>query len=224
MSETAAVGRIVSRRAWVTSAVCAAGIALSLAVASYPSFRADVPSFALPVVQSIDACLQQISIGPGTADAGMVQRCYARSYSQAMLNEAEGRRVMVMTQVYEERVALWIVVWVTSFGVIFAGAQIGFAAWLAAVGRGPGPESTELAVERWKIVVRSSVVGISMLAISWVFFLTFAITMYPRAELASTDDAQRKEQSSQAAASSDSTVVPPGRKLRSVPASSTPGG
>ncbi len=210
--------RSLSRRLWATSGVCGATIALSLAVASYPSFRADIPPSTTPVVQSIDACLQQISTRPAAADDGMAQLCYARSYRQAMLNELEARRIVVMTQIHEERIALWLVVWVTSFGVIFAGAQIGLSAWLAAAGHGWGPEPTELAVQRGKVVVRSSIVGVSMLAISWIFFWTFAVTMYPRTELASAAVAHDNELSSQTPAPADLSTPPPGRKLRSVPA------
>jgi hypothetical protein len=231
MSEAVVAGQRPSRRLWATSGVCGAvvilALALSLSVASYPSFRADVPSFTMPTLQSIDACLRQISAtasGPAVADDGIAQLCYARSYRQAMLNELEARRIMVLTQVYEERIALWLVVWVTSFGVIFAGAQIAFSVWLAAAGRGGGPEPTELAVQRGKVVVRSSIVGVSMLAISWVFFLTFAATMYPRTELAPAVDAQRNELSGQTPAPAETTAPPPGKKLRSVPASPAPTG
>lgn len=226
MIEAEATSLRSSRKLWTASGICGAAIALSLAVASYPSFRAVVSSSTAPVVQSIDACLQPMSAKSAAAadDDGMAQLCYRRSYLQALLNEMEARRVMVLTQVYEERIALWLVVWVTSFGIIFAGAQVAFSIWLASAGHGLGPEPTELAVQRGRVVVRSSIVGVSMLAISWIFFVTFAATMYPRTELVSAADAQHNDLSGKTPVPTEPTAPPPGRKLRSVPVSPAPTG
>ena len=214
------------RAVWVFG--MALGATIILAVASFPSFRADFPSLAVPEVHSIDACVSQSLARSANMDPWdekirqLKYSCYEEGLYQATLNEFQIRRIMLLTQVYEERIALWIVVWMTTFGVVFAALQLAIASHLNLAGRLSQAEPTELALERGRIVFRSSALGISVLGMSLAFFVVFAMMMYPRQEMSSRAQPGQSGSTAQVPANAAPNGEPEGKLMRTPPQATSP--
>ena len=73
---------------------------------------------------------------------------------------------------------LWMVVSITIAGVILAGLQLWATYRLAAAGSGTLADGGEVTMEHNRLVVRSSVVGVIILALSFAFFALYVLYVY----------------------------------------------
>jgi hypothetical protein len=110
--------------------------------------------------------------------------CYTQLYNQGTLNDFQVRRAKFVQQSYDERVLLWMVVIITISGVFLAGVQIIASYRLAAAGRGGGfDQSGEIALQRDRISLKSSITGLFILIISFAFFYVFVLEILPIKEV-----------------------------------------
>ena len=108
----------------------------------------------------------------------MSNDCAERIHQQNFENEALLKRLKFVQQVADGRVMLWLVVVITFSGVVLAGVQLLASYKLAVIGREAFGQSMELAVEKDKASLKSSVTGLFILAISFAFFLVFVQQIY----------------------------------------------
>jgi hypothetical protein len=188
-----------------TSTLVATAIAICLASviggALLQSLRSSVPIIALQEVQSIDTCSQKIlsstdksllgnPVAANVTLKAINEICYDKGYKQAELNEYQIRRMQFFEQYYSERLFVWMVVGITISGVILAALQLAASYRLSSLGRGLPTDSAEISVERGKLVVKSSIMGVLILIISFAFFATYVRYIYPNQEVSVDDRAQ----------------------------------
>lgn len=109
---------------------------------------------------------------------GIGDYCYAQAYNEFMLRDFDLRRDKFARQDYDEKIMLWMVVAITIAGVLLAGLQILASYRLAASGRGEFERDSEVALEKSRISVKSSVTGLLILTVSFAFFMVFVIWVY----------------------------------------------
>jgi hypothetical protein len=98
---------------------------------------------------------------------------YARKYYDYMGRRADMNVAQLQWQLSASEKMLWVVVLVVFSGVVFSGFQL----WKSTSLKHLAGETT-LVVEAQRIRLRSSVVGVVVLAISMVFFYSFLIEVY----------------------------------------------
>ena len=104
--------------------------------------------------------------------------CYSIIYEQRALDEFSARALAFKQQYEANQVLLWMVVCITVSGVILAGFQL-FASYKVAVASGNTVgQNTELTVARNQIAIKSSVTGLSIMVLSFAFFLVFVRYVY----------------------------------------------
>jgi len=109
------------------------------------------------------------------------------------LNDFQIRRLKFIQQGYDERVLLWMVVVITLSGVFLAGLQlVGSYRLAAAAGRTDIEQSGEIALQRDRISLKSSITGLFILLVSFAFFYVFVIEIVPLKEV--NTDAQLSRQ------------------------------
>src|SRR5260370_38463503 len=87
-------------------------------------------------------------------------------------------------QAYDERVLLWMVVVITLSGVFLAGLQlVGSYRLAAAAGRTDIEQSGEIALQRDRISLKSSITGLFILLVSFAFFYVFVKQIVPLKEV-----------------------------------------
>ena len=87
-------------------------------------------------------------------------------------------------QLWQNTVMLWLVVTLTLAGVTLAALQLWATYKLALAGQGALADGGEATVEHGRIVVRSSVVGVIILAMSFAFFSMYVLYVYRISEAA----------------------------------------
>jgi hypothetical protein len=90
---------------------------------------------------------------------------------------ATGQRIYA-NQLFQNGVVMWMVVAITLSGVILAGIQLWATYKLAMAGKGVIADGGEATVEHNRLVVRSSVVGVIILALSFAFFTVYVLYVY----------------------------------------------
>lgn len=89
------------------------------------------------------------------------------------------RRNAFLEQYHEGHFVLWLVVSITISGIVLASLQLA-AAYNLSVANGTAlSEGGELSIEQGKISIRSAVSGLIILTLSFAFFLTYVIFVYP---------------------------------------------
>jgi len=130
------------------------------------------------------ACTKQIvdQISPTKATVLLIENisrvCQNRLQSEALLRDIELRRVKVYSQAYQEKVLLWMVVAITTAGVVLAGLQLLLAFKLASTGKGSLADANDVSIERGKLSLKSSVTGLLVLICSFAFFWVFVRQIY----------------------------------------------
>ena len=81
-------------------------------------------------------------------------------------------------QRYENTIIMLMVVSITISGVILAGLQLFASYKLASVGKATFADAGEVTIDSHSLAVKSSVVGVIILAISFAFFLVFVLYVY----------------------------------------------
>lgn len=133
-----------------------------------------------PTVELIK-CAQELS-GGKSSDISVLNAasdlCYKAVYNETLINDFAIRRNLYMEQPYLDRVLLWTVVFITISGVILSAMQLITSYKLTVLGKLPADASSNLIIEKDKITLQSSVVGLFILTISLVFFVIFVYGVY----------------------------------------------
>ena len=115
-----------------------------------------------------------------------LEHCYSLIRSQGLLNDFAVRELTFIQQYRSSAILMWMVVVITLSGVGLAAIQLFASYQLAAQTKYTVVES-ELSVERNKLILKSSVTGLFILAISFAFFLVYVTNVY---QLQATDTAK----------------------------------
>lgn len=141
------------------------------------------PVIELPLTHSVSTCLDKRGAAAlATNDMPVVRTyldlCIREVSTHLKLNDYQLRRLKFLGQYYMEKVALWMVVFVTVAGVLLSAGQLATSYKLASRDIGAGAESHEMTIENGRVVIRSSAIGLMVLFISLVFFLIFVLKIY----------------------------------------------
>ena len=104
--------------------------------------------------------------------------CDAMTSRKLLYEEQVIRNENFVFQRYENTIIMLMVVSITISGVILAGLQLFASYKLAAVGKGAFEATGEVNITSHSMAVKSSVVGVIILAISFAFFLVFVLYVY----------------------------------------------
>ena len=105
--------------------------------------------------------------------------CYDTILSQLRVDQEKIRRDNFVFQRNENIVLLYMVVLITISGVVLAGVQLLASYKLAVLGRGElAGGGSEINYSASNISFKSSVIGLTILAMSFAFFLVFVIYVY----------------------------------------------
>jgi hypothetical protein len=136
--------------------------------------------------------------------------CYNSIGSQLKLDQEKIRRDSFVFQRNENVVLLYMVVLVTISGVVLAGVQLLASYKLALVGRGElAGGGSEIGYSASNVSFKSSVIGLTILAMSFAFFLVFVMYVYDMREIASDAGAARAASPAQQLPSKLLPVLPP---------------
>jgi hypothetical protein len=109
--------------------------------------------------------------------------CYTEVRGEAILTDFNIRRSTLIEQQTEGRIILWMVVAITLSGVALAGLQLVAAYRLASTGHGDFASPQEITLEQNKIALKSSVTGLTILVISFAFFMVYIVWVYTVKEM-----------------------------------------
>lgn len=104
--------------------------------------------------------------------------CYKQIYNQALINDFLIRRSRYVEQAFLDKVLLWMVVIITLSGVVLSGVQLLASYKLATGGKTDLSASGTVSVEKDKITLQSSVIGLFILVISLAFFIIYVYGVY----------------------------------------------
>jgi hypothetical protein len=104
--------------------------------------------------------------------------CFIHTANQLQVDEEVIKRDNYIFQRNETLVLLYMVVLITFVGVLLAGLQLLASYKLATLGRGELTGGAEIAYSPQGASFKSSVVGLSILAMSFAFFLVFVLYVY----------------------------------------------
>jgi hypothetical protein len=107
--------------------------------------------------------------------------CYNMIAKQLRIQEQIARDDALELQKFENIVMLWMVVAITLSGVGLAGLQLYASYQLAVTGRGifMADGATDLSYSDKNVAIKSSVMGLIILVISFAFFLVFVLYLHP---------------------------------------------
>jgi hypothetical protein len=104
--------------------------------------------------------------------------CYNSTIAQLVVEEEAVRRDNFVFQRAENVALLIMVITITLSGVVLAGLQLLGSYKLALARKGQLVDGGEASLKPDSIVVKSSVVGVVILAISFAFFMVFVVYVY----------------------------------------------
>jgi hypothetical protein len=104
--------------------------------------------------------------------------CNQQIYEILSNDDFSIRREKYRQQELDERVNLWLVVFITLSGVVLSGVQLAISYNLAAAGKERWSDNTEFAIEQGKLSFRSSITGLVILALSLIFFFVYVKWIY----------------------------------------------
>lgn len=110
--------------------------------------------------------------------------CFGEIHEQGELNEFTIRNTIHLQQYRSNSILLWLVVIITFSGVILSYIQISIARRISATAPNTmtpnsEPLDSELIFERNRVTVRSSIIGLIILVVSFAFFLVYVAYVYP---------------------------------------------
>jgi hypothetical protein len=112
--------------------------------------------------------------------------CFDTIGSQLKIDQEKIRRDNFIFQRNENVVLLYMVVLITIAGVVLAGVQLLASYKLAVIGRGElAGGGSEINYSASSISFKSSVIGLTILAMSFAFFLVFVIYVYDLRDISS---------------------------------------
>jgi hypothetical protein len=104
--------------------------------------------------------------------------CGNQIYNNLYFEDFIIRKQKFIAQELDERVNLWMVVFITISGVVLAGIQLFMSFRLVNAGRSEFAKDSSLLAEHGKISLQSSVTGVIILAISLAFFIVYVKWIY----------------------------------------------
>jgi hypothetical protein len=136
---------------------------------------------------SVAACIstyQPIVVPPATSVTALMDlggSCYNMIALQLRIEEQIARDDALELQKFEDIVMLWMVVAITLSGVGLAGLQLYASYQLAVAGYGKfmADGTTDLSYSDKSVAIKSSVMGLIILVISFAFFLVFVFEINP---------------------------------------------
>lgn len=122
--------------------------------------------------------------------------CYDTIGSQLKIDQEKIRRDNFVFQRNENIVLLYMVVLITISGVVLAGVQLLASYKLAVLGRGELTSGgSEINYSAHSISFKSSVIGLTILAMSFAFFLVFIVYVYNLQDISSGTNPRAATQS-----------------------------
>jgi hypothetical protein len=143
--------------------------------------------------------------------------CYYHTGNQLQVDEEIIKRDNYVFQRNENVVLLYMVVLITFAGVLLAGLQLYASYKLATTGHGELTGGAEFAYSPQGVSFKSSVVGLSILAMSFAFFLVFVIYVYTF-----TDNSNSQRQNATVQTQSAPAPTPPPPQTGAPQNSTTP--
>jgi hypothetical protein len=143
-----------------------------------------------PVTQTTEAagvnsCMDRYTAAPADDKAAQINLlwsvyylCDAMTSRKLLYEEQVIRNENFVFQRYENTIIMLMVVSITISGVILAGLQLFASYKLASVGKATFADAGEVTIDSHSLAVKSSVVGVIILAISFAFFLVFVLYVY----------------------------------------------
>ena len=106
--------------------------------------------------------------------------CYSEAAEEDVLSEFSIRRLAYLSQQRELPVLMWLVVAITLSGVVLSALQLLAAYQLSLAGKESFQQGLggDIALEKGKLSLHSSVTGLLMLFISLLFFYVFVTKVY----------------------------------------------
>ncbi len=150
------------------------------------------PSVVGERVENVTTCIDQYAQKDPQGDRAMpalwdaYNFCHSVVATEFLTKEQIVRNAAFADQRYENLVLLCMVVAITVSGVALAGLQLLGSYRLAQVGRATFGGGGEATISANSVAVRSSVVGVVILAISFAFFLVFVLYVYTIQEVGGT--------------------------------------
>ncbi|HJS88044.1 MAG TPA: hypothetical protein VJ779_21540 [Acetobacteraceae bacterium] len=183
MSDAPIISRLGARNlSWAALAGLAAGIACAIVLLLY--WQAPAAPAAGERVEDITTCIDHYAQKDPQGAAAMPALREAYDFcskvvaTEFLTKEQIIRNAGFADQRYENCVLLIMVVTITISGVVLAGLQLLGSYRLAKDGRAEFGGSGEASVSVHSVAVKSSVVGVVILAISFAFFLVFVVDVY----------------------------------------------
>jgi hypothetical protein len=146
---------------------------------------------------SLSTCIQKYkaAVGEATPNVSLLYNlngfCYDSLGSQLKLDQEQIRRDTFVFQRNETVVLLYMVVLITLAGVLLAGLQLLASYKLASNGHGElAGGGGELTYSPKAVSFKSSVIGLTMLALSFGFFLVFVVYVYNLNDMPAAANAQ----------------------------------
>ncbi len=155
------------------------------------------------LVDQLPKCVQDTIalVKPSPLDIETIDQisslCYSQLHSQALLNDFQIRKQKFTTQDYEDRIILWMVVIITISGVVLAAVPLIASYKLASTGRAEFAQTSELMLQRDRVLLKSSVTGLLILIASFAFFFVYVVWVYTIREVNLTDQVVQAKQSTQ---------------------------
>jgi len=133
----------------------------------------------------VNSCMDRYAAGPiddKPAQLNLLwsvyQLCDAMTSRKLLYEEQVIRNENFVFQRYENTIIMLMVVSITISGVILAGLQLFASYKLASAGKAVFEQAGEVTLDSHSMAVKSSVVGVIILAISFAFFLVFVLYVY----------------------------------------------
>lgn len=104
--------------------------------------------------------------------------CYEQLRYQGLLDSFRMRNDIYLRQILTENVLLSMVVFITCMGVILSGLQLLASYNLSQSAADFSQTESKFSIERGKLSVGSSIVGVVILSISFAFFFVFVYFVY----------------------------------------------
>jgi hypothetical protein len=104
--------------------------------------------------------------------------CGKEEYARLSLEDFTIRREKFIRQELDERVTLWMVVGITLAGIVMSVVQLLMSYKLAVAGHSELAKVTTLSIQKGKIAVQSSIIGVTILVISLAFFVVYVKWIY----------------------------------------------
>jgi hypothetical protein len=150
--------------------------------------------------KAVSACIEKLTPVVNVANMNVTALyslngfCYNSLGSQLKIDQERIRRDNFLFQRNENVILLYMVVLITLSGVMLAGIQLLASYKLAVIGRGELSGGGTIDYSTQGVSFKSSVVGLTILAMSFGFFLVFVVDVYTLKDISSDASSQTNVQ------------------------------